>query len=153
MNKLHRVSFSCTHHIVSDSLVSITPCKFPLYLSHLVNFPCTYHTLSDSHISLNPSLLVSCPCTYHTLSVSHVSITPCQFPMYLSHFVSFPCIYHTSSVSLVSITPRQFLMYSSQITIILFRIQSWLININILHYTLPLNCVILYICDMCSCLG
>ena len=101
-----------------------------MYLSHLVNFPCTYHILS----------------------VSHVSITPCQFPMYLSHLISFSCIHHILSVSHVPITPRQFLMYSSYITIILFRFQSWLININILHCTLPLNCVILYKYDMRSCL-
>jgi hypothetical protein len=72
--------------------------------------------------------------------------------LYLSHLVSFPCTDHILYASLVSVTPRQFLMYSSHITIIFFRFQSWLININILHCNLLLNCVILYKYDMRSCL-
>jgi hypothetical protein len=126
----HLVSFSCTYHTLPIYLVSNTSCQFLMYLSHLVSFSCIYHTLSDSH----------------------VPITPRQFLVYLSHPVRFPCTYHILSVSHVPITPRQFLMYSSHITIILFRFQPWLININILHCTLPLNCVILYKYDMHSCL-
>jgi hypothetical protein len=75
-----------------------------------------------------------------------------KFPLYLSHLVSFPCTDHILYASLVSVTPRQFLMYSSHIIIIFFRFQSWLININILHCNLLLNCVILYKYDMRSCL-
>ena len=108
-----------------------------MYLSHLVS----------SHVPIT-----SCqfPCTYHILSVSHVPITPCQFPMYLSHLVSFPCTYHILSVFHVPITPRQVFMWSLHITIILLRFQFWLININILHCALPLNCAILYKYDMGS---
>jgi hypothetical protein len=130
-----------------------------MYPSYLPSFPCTYHTLSVSHVPITPCQfllylihLVSFSCIHHTLSVSHVPITPHQFLMYPSYPVSFPCTYHILSISHVPITPRQFLMYSSHITIILFRFQSWLININILHCTLPLNCVILYKYDMRSCL-
>lgn len=45
INKLHIASFPCTHHTLPVSHVSITPCQFPMYLSHLVSFPCTYLTL------------------------------------------------------------------------------------------------------------
>ena len=146
---MHLVSFSCIYHTLSVSHVPITSCQFPIYLSHLVSFSCIPLTLSVSHVPITPRQFLMYP---SHLSVSHVPITPHQFLMYPSHPVSFPCTYHILSVSHVPITPRQFLMYSSYITIILFRFQSWLINISISHCKLPLNCVILYKYDMRSCL-
>jgi hypothetical protein len=110
----HLVSFSCTYHILSVSLVLITSCQFLMFLSHLVGFWCTYYNLHgklrrcDRYMGNWEDVIGTWETDkvwwVHGELVSLVPVTSCQFPMYISHFVSFPWTHHTLSVSRVPIT-------------------------------------------------